>query len=117
MCKTVLIADDSMFMRNLIKNLLSNYDYHIIAEAGDGSDAVTLYQEKKPDIVILDLVMPNMNGLEALKHIVEFDPQAKVVICSSMGQKYLTIEALQIGAKDFIVKPYFSQLISTLNKL
>ncbi|MED4917572.1 response regulator [Geobacillus thermodenitrificans] len=114
---TILIADDSMFMRNLIKDLLSHHGYQIIAEAPDGYDAVALYEEKRPDIVILDLVMPKMNGLHALKHILQIDPNAKIVMCSSMGQKSLVIEALQIGAKDFVVKPYISKLVSALHNL
>ena len=114
---TVLIADDSMFMRNLIKDLLSRHGYQIIAEASDGYNAVALYGEKHPDIAILDLIMPKMNGLHALKQILQIDPNAKVVMCSSMGQKYLTIEALQIGAKDFVVKPYINELVSALNNL
>ncbi|ATO38742.1 two-component system response regulator [Geobacillus thermodenitrificans] len=114
---TVLIADDSMFMRNLIKDLLSRHGYQVIAEAPDGYDAVALYEEKRPDIAILDLIMPKMNGLHALKQILLIDPNAKVIMCSSMGQKYLTIEALQIGAKDFIVKPYINELVLSLNKL
>jgi two-component system chemotaxis response regulator CheY len=117
MCKTVLIADDSMFMRKLLKNLLTDNGYQVVAEASDGSSAVSLYQEKTPDIVILDLTMPIMNGLDALKNILKFDPKAKVIICSAMGQKSFIIDALQIGAKDFIIKPYFNKLIPALNKL
>jgi two-component system, chemotaxis family, chemotaxis protein CheY len=117
MFKTALIADDSMFMRNLLKNLLTDNGYQVVAEASDGSSAVSLYKEKTPDIVILDLTMPMMNGLDALKNILKFDPKAKVIIYSAMGQKSLIIDALQIGAKDFIIKPYFNQLIPSLNKL
>jgi two-component system, chemotaxis family, chemotaxis protein CheY len=117
MFKTALIADDSMFMRNLLKNLLTDNGYQVVAEASDGSSAVSLYKEKTPDIVILDLTMPMMNGLDALKNILKFDPKAKVIICSAMGQKSLITDALQIGAKDFIIKPYFNKLIPALNKL
>jgi two-component system, chemotaxis family, chemotaxis protein CheY len=117
MFKTALIADDSMFMRNLLKNLLTDNGYQVVAEASDGSSAVSLYKEKTPDIVILDLTMPMMNGLDALKNILKFDPKAKVIICSAMGQKSLITDALQIGAKDFIIRPYFNKLIPALNKL
>jgi two-component system, chemotaxis family, chemotaxis protein CheY len=117
MFKTALIADDSMFMRNLLKNLLTDNGYQVVAEAFDGSSAVSLYKEKTPDIVILDLTMPMMNGLDALKNILKFDPKAKVIICSAMGQKSLITDALQIGAKDFIIRPYFNKLIPALNKL
>ncbi|AEH49195.1 response regulator [Parageobacillus thermoglucosidasius] len=117
MYKTVLIADDSRFTRNLLKKLLTDNGYQVVAEASDGNNAISLYQEKTPDIVILDLIMPIMNGLDALKSILKFDPEAKVIICSSMGQKSFIIDALQIGAKDFIIKPYFNELIPALNKL
>ncbi|AEH48864.1 response regulator [Parageobacillus thermoglucosidasius] len=85
--KTILVADDSMFMRNLLKNLLTDNGYQVVAEASDGSSAVSLYKEKAPDIVILDLTMSIMNGLDALKNILKFDPRAKVIIYSAMGQK------------------------------
>jgi two-component system, chemotaxis family, chemotaxis protein CheY len=115
--KTILIADDSRFMRILLKNLLTDNGYQVVAEASDGSSAVSLYKEKTPDIVILDLTMSIMNGLDALKNILKWDPKAKVIIYSAMGQKRLIIDAIEIGAKDFIIKPYFNELIPALNKL
>ncbi|RAK18713.1 two-component system chemotaxis response regulator CheY [Anoxybacillus vitaminiphilus] len=117
MFKTTLIAEHSTFMRNLLKNLLNENGYKVVAEASDGSSAVSLYKEKKPDIVVLDLTMPIMNGLDVLKNILKFDPKAKVIICSAMGQKRLISDAIEIGAKDFIIKPYFNELIPSLNKL
>jgi two-component system, chemotaxis family, chemotaxis protein CheY len=118
MLKTALIADNSMSMKNLLKNLLTDNDYQVVAEASDGISAVSLYKEKVPDIVILDLTLPIMNGLDALKNILKFDPKAKVIICSVMAQKSLIIDAIEIGAKDFIIKPYFfHELILALNKL
>jgi two-component system, chemotaxis family, chemotaxis protein CheY len=83
----ILIVDDSRFIRNLIKNILYKEGYQIFYEASDGSIAVSLFKEKSPDIVLLDLTMPKMDGLAALKKIIEFDPKARVIICSAMGQK------------------------------
>ncbi|GIN61934.1 chemotaxis protein CheY [Robertmurraya siralis] len=117
MCKTVLIADDSKFSRNLIKCLVSENGFHVIAEAADGRSAVTIFQEKRADIVLLDLTMPILNGLDALREIIQFDPNANVIIYSAMGQKRLIIEALKLGAKDFVIKPHFSQLIPAMKKL
>lgn len=116
MNKTILIADDSRFMRNLLKNHLNESNFHVIAEASDGCEAVSLYKKVSPDIVLLDLTMPCINGMIALENIRKIDPHAKVVICSAMGQQRLIIEALGHGAKDFIVKPYFNQLVPILNK-
>lgn len=117
MSNTVLIADDSKFMRQLLKRTLAKGDYRVIAEAENGCEAVSLFKETSPDIVLLDLTMPCKNGIDALKEIKLNDPNAQVVICSSMGQSRLIIEALNYGAKDFIVKPYFNELIPALNKL
>lgn len=117
MFKTTLIADHSKFLRNLLKNLLSDNGYQVVAEASDGSSAVSLYKEKTPDIVLLDLAMPIMNGLDPLKNILKFDPKAKVIIYSAIEQKRLITDAIEIGAKDFIIKPYFNELILALNKL
>ncbi|MFD2442589.1 response regulator [Bacillus sp. CGMCC 1.16607] len=117
MSKTVLIADDSRFLRNLIKNILFKEGYELFIEASDGAYAVSLYKERNPDIVLLDLTMPNLNGIDALKRIIEFDPEAKVIICSAMGQKRFILEAIQSGAKDFIIKPNFNELIPAIRKL
>ncbi|MDF1510067.1 response regulator [Robertmurraya sp. DFI.2.37] len=117
MCKTVLIADDSKFSRNLIRGLVSENGFKVIAEAADGRSAVTTYQKKRADIVLLDLTMPILNGLDALREIIHYDPSAKVIIYSAMGQKRLIIEALKLGAKDFVVKPHFSELIPVMRKL
>jgi two-component system chemotaxis response regulator CheY len=117
MFKTVLIADDSRFIRNLIKNILYKQGFQVIFEASDGSIAVALYKKELPDIVLLDLTMPNINGLDALRNIIKFDPKAKVIICSAMGQKRLIIDAIKFGAKDFIVKPNFNALVPAIEKL
>lgn len=105
MGKTILIADDAMFMRNILKTILVKEGYQIV-EAGNGKQAVEKYKEIKPDMVTLDITMPEMDGLAALKEIKTFDPNAKVIMCSAMGQQAMVMEAVQFGAKDFIVKPF-----------
>lgn len=117
MNKTVLIADDSRFMRDLLKKHLKDSDFKVIAEASDGCEAVSLYRDVYPDLVIMDLNMPCKNGMNALENIKNMDSNAKVVICSAMGQQRIIIEALGQGAKDFVVKPYFNELVPTLKKL
>jgi two-component system chemotaxis response regulator CheY len=117
MGNTVLIADDSMFMRQILKRTLAEGNYQVIAEATDGYEAISLFKEASPDIVLLDLTMTCKNGMTVLKEINNLDPNAKVVICSAMGQSKLIVEALNYGARDFIVKPYFNELIPALNKL
>ncbi|MBU8879215.1 response regulator [Bacillus sp. FJAT-29790] len=117
MSKTALIADDSRFLRNLLKNVLHKEGFTVFFEASDGIDAVSLYKEKTPDIVLLDLTMPTLNGIDALKRIIDFDPKAKVIIFSAMGQNRLMVEAINSGAKDFIVKPYFNELVPAVRKL
>ncbi len=115
--KKVLIADDSLFMRSLLNNKISGHGFIIIAEAQDGEEAIMKYRETFPDIVLLDITMPNTNGLVALEGIMQIDPNAKVVMCSAIGQQAVIIEAIQKGAKDFIVKPFFDNLVSILNNL
>ncbi len=113
----VVIADDSLFMRTYIKNLLKDSRYKVIGEAADGCEAVTVYKELKPDILILDLTMDCMDGLTVLQKIIEFDSAARIVICSAMGQSRNVTAALLYGAKDFIVKPYFERFLLTLDKI
>jgi two-component system chemotaxis response regulator CheY len=114
--KTVLIADDSSFMRNKLKQIIKQ-NYQVLAEAKDGEEAINYFKNYKPDIVLLDLTMPKVDGLRALKEIMKMDANAKVVVFSAWATKYTMIEALQSGAKDFIIKPHFNQLISALRKL
>jgi len=102
----ILLADDAAFMRKVIKDTLSKNGYTDLYEAVDGADAVQKYDEVKPDLVILDITMPNMDGLEALKAIRAKNGSANVVMCSAMGQEAMVIDAIQSGAKDFIVKPF-----------
>ncbi|MBN2719648.1 MAG: response regulator [Proteobacteria bacterium] len=107
----VLIVDDAMFMRNMIAEIFTgkkygNEDFEVVAEAENGLEAVERFKEHKPDIVTMDIVMPEMTGIEALKEIMALDPSANVVMCSALGQDSLVMEALDSGAKDFIVKPF-----------
>ncbi len=102
----ILTVDDAAFMRKVIKDTLSKAGYSDIHEAEDGAKAVEKYNEIKPDLVLMDITMPNMDGLEALKAIRAADPSANVVMCSAMGQETMVIDAIRSGAKDFIVKPF-----------
>jgi len=102
----ILIVDDAAFMRMMIKDTLKKNGYENLLESPDGEIAVQMYKAEKPDLVIMDITMPNKNGLEALKEIKEMDPNAKIVMCSAMGQESMVVEAIRSGAKDFIVKPF-----------
>lgn len=102
----VLIVDDSMFMRHLIKKILNKHEINILGEAANGREAIDKYKELKPDVVTLDLMMNEMTGLEALEEIMKIDPQAQVIICSSMGQKAFIKEAIELGARGFVIKPF-----------
>lgn len=102
----ILVVDDAAFMRMMVKDTLTKNGYTDLEEAGDGAQALEKYKSIKPDLVIMDITMPNMDGLEALKAIRAEDPSASVVMCSAMGQEAMVIEAIKSGAKDFIVKPF-----------
>lgn len=106
MGKRVLIVDDAAFMRMMIKDILGKNGYEIAGEAENGAVAVDKYKEIKPDIVTMDITMPEMDGIAAVKAIMAFDPAARVIMCSAMGQQSMVIDAIQAGAKDFIVKPF-----------
>lgn len=103
---SVLIVDDAAFMRMMIKDILSKNNFEIAGEAANGFEAIEKYKEVQPDLVTMDITMPEMDGIEALKEIKKMDPNAKVVMCSAMGQQAMVIDAIQSGAKDFIVKPF-----------
>ena len=102
----ILIVDDAAFMRMMLKDILTKGGFEIAGEAADGVEAVAKYNELKPDLVTLDITMPNKDGIQALKEIKAADPNAPCVMCSAMGQQSMVIEAIQSGAKDFIVKPF-----------
>lgn len=106
MSNKVLIVDDAAFMRMMIKEILSKNGYSIVGEASDGAQAVEKYKELGPDLVTMDITMPEMDGISALKEIKKMDPNARVIMCSAMGQQAMVIDAIQAGAKDFIVKPF-----------
>ena len=106
MAKNILICDDAAFMRMMIKDILTKNGYTVAGEAENGVKAVEKYSEVKPDLVLMDITMPEMDGIQALKKIKELDPGAVVVMCSAMGQQAMVIESIQAGAKDFIVKPF-----------
>ncbi|MFD1674692.1 response regulator [Alicyclobacillus fodiniaquatilis] len=102
----ILVVDDAAFMRMMIKDILSKNGFEVVGEAADGAQAIDKYQELRPDLVTMDITMPDVDGIEALKRIRAFDPNARVIVCSAMGQQTMVIEAIQAGAKDFIVKPF-----------
>ncbi|MBD5461154.1 MAG: response regulator [Lachnospiraceae bacterium] len=106
MAKNILICDDAAFMRMMIKDILIKNGYAVAGEAENGLKGVEKYNELKPDLVLMDITMPEMDGIEALRKIKELDPGAKVIMCSAMGQQAMVIEAIQAGARDFIVKPF-----------
>lgn len=113
----ILIADDAAFMRLNLKNILKD-EFEITGEAENGQEAVELYQELNPDIVTMDITMPVMDGLEAIKAIKDIDPDAQIVVCSAMGQQKIVIQAIELGAKDFIVKPFKKdRVVESLKKL
>lgn len=118
MAKRILITDDALFMRVTLKNILVQNGFEVVGEAQNGVEAIKLYGDLKPDLVTMDITMPEMDGLTALKEIRAKDPAAKVVMVTAMGQKAMVVEALQNGAKDFIVKPFQAdRVVEAVNKL
>lgn len=116
--KNILVVDDSNFMRFSIKDILSRNGYFVAGEAENGRIAVEKYKELSPDFVTLDITMQEMNGLEALREIIAYDPQAKVIMVSAMGQEPIVQDSIRRGAKGFLVKPFKEDLvISTIEKL
>ena len=106
MAKSILICDDAAFMRMMIKDILTKNGYDIAGEAENGAVAVDKYAETKPDLVMMDITMPEKDGIQALKEIRAKDSSANIIMCSAMGQQAMVIESIQAGAKDFIVKPF-----------
>ena len=118
MDKKILVVDDATFMRTTIKNCLSKAGYENLLEAGDGQQAIELFQSEKPDLLIMDITMPNVDGIQALQTIRSLDPNAKVVMCSAMGQETMVVQAIQLGALDFIVKPFKpDRILKTVSKI
>jgi len=106
MANRILIVDDAAFMRMMIRDILTKNGYDVCGEANDGAQAIEKYKELKPDLITMDITMPEMDGIQALKEIKKIEPSAKVIMCSAMGQQAMVIDAIQAGAKDFIVKPF-----------
>ena len=106
MARKVLSVDDAAFMRMMLKDILTKNDFEVVGEAENGKVAVASYQKLQPDIVTMDITMPEMDGIAAVKEIKSQDPAARVIMCSAMGQQAMVIDAIQAGAKDFIVKPF-----------
>lgn len=102
----VMIVDDAEFMRMIIRDILLMHGHEVVAEVGDGEEAIQTYLEVKPDIVLMDIIMPDMDGREALQKLLTVDPEAKIVMCSPLGQQALITESMKIGAMGFIVKPF-----------
>jgi two-component system chemotaxis response regulator CheY len=111
MAKNILICDDAAFMRMMIKDILTKNGYNVVGEAENGVKAIEKYNEMKPDLVLMDITMPEMDGIQALKKIREADASSCVIMCSAMGQQAMVIEAIQSGAKDFIVKPFQAERV------
>ncbi|NCO43619.1 MAG: two-component system response regulator [Armatimonadetes bacterium CG_4_10_14_3_um_filter_66_18] len=111
MAKRVLVVDDAAFMRMMLKDILKSGGYEIVGEAGDGKEALDAYPTLKPDFVTMDIVMPNMGGLDALRALRQADPNAAVIMVSAMGQDALVQEASEAGAKGFIIKPFRPQAV------
>ena len=114
----IMLVDDAAFMRMMIKNALTKSGYSNFVEAQDGAEAVKKYEEEKPDLVIMDITMPNMDGIQALQAIKAKDPGAKVIMCSAMGQEAMVVQAIKEGAMDFIVKPFKpDRILQTVTKI
>ncbi|AHM56649.1 chemotaxis protein CheY [Peptoclostridium acidaminophilum DSM 3953] len=106
MGKRILLVDDAAFMRMMIKDILTKNGYDIVGEAENGLKAIEKFKELAPELVIMDITMPEMDGIQAVKEIKALDKDAKIIMCSAMGQQAMVIEAIQSGARDFIVKPF-----------
>ncbi|MDR3706833.1 MAG: response regulator [Capsulimonadaceae bacterium] len=106
MAKSILVTDDALFMRVMLKTILVGAGYSVTLEAGNGQEALALYRANKPDLVLMDITMPVMDGLTAVKEIKKEFPESKIVMCTAMGQKTMVVDAIRAGAKDFIVKPF-----------
>lgn len=114
----MLVVDDAIFMRTMIGDILRQAGFEIVGEAATGVEAVELYRQLKPDLVTMDIVMPDMGGIDAVREIIKEDPGAKILMCSAMGQQGLVVEAIQAGARDFVVKPFQpSRVIEAVQRL
>jgi two-component system, chemotaxis family, chemotaxis protein CheY len=110
----IVLVDDSVFMRSMLKKIVTENRAEVVGEAGDGGEALIKYQELHPDLVFMDIMMPNIDGIEGLKRIIGFDKNARIVMCTSIGQEKVVTEAVEAGASDFVVKPFTPQDIKTI---
>ncbi len=118
MSKKILIVDDAMFMRKLMSDILQKAGYEVVAEAGNGQEAYNKYKECKPDLVTMDITMPDVNGIEGVRMITAEFPDAKILMCSAMGQEGMVIDSVKAGAKGFIVKPFVAEkVVAEVQKL
>lgn len=111
MSKKILIVDDAAFMRMMIKDILTKNGYEVVGEAENGAKAIEKFKELSPDLVIMDITMPELDGIAAVKEIKKIDGDSKIIMCSAMGQQAMVIESIQAGARDFIVKPFQAERI------
>ncbi|HEY6759614.1 MAG TPA: response regulator [Baekduia sp.] len=117
MMARVLVVDDAAFMRKMVTDALSGGGHEVVGEAANGTEAVERFQELRPDVMTLDITMPEKDGLTALKEIIAVDPGAKVVMCSALGQESKVLESIKLGAKDFVVKPFqVDRVLSAIEK-
>ena len=117
MAINVAIVDDLAFIKLVLRDLIEKAGFRVVGEASNGEEAIELFQDKRPDVVLLDITMPKMDGITALKKLLEIDPKANIIMCSALGQQRLIVEAIQLGAKDFIVKPFRPErVISSIKK-
>jgi len=107
----ILVVDDALFMRNMLREIFTAAGHEVVGEAGNGEEALERYRALRPDLVTMDIVMPRRSGIEALKDILRFHPQAQIVMCSALGQETLLAEAVEAGARDFIVKPFKAERV------
>lgn len=118
MAKSIMIVDDAAFMRMMIKDIVSKNGYDVVGEAQNGIEALELYTQFRPDIVTMDITMPEKDGISAVKDIMALDPSAKIIMCSAMGQQSLVMDAIKAGARDFLVKPFKPErVIQALDKV
>jgi two-component system chemotaxis response regulator CheY len=114
----ILIADDLQFIKLVLRDLVEKAGFRVVGEASNGEEAIEMFQDKRPDVVLMDITMPKMDGLTALKKILKIDPNAKIIMCSALGQQTLIVQALQMGAKDFIVKPFRAErVVNSIKKI
>jgi len=109
---TIMLVDDIAFIKLVQKEVLEKEGYEIVADASDGVDAIEKYKKFKPDVVIMDITMPKLDGINAIKSILQIDPNARIVVCSAIGQHQLVIDAIKAGAKDFVIKPFEPQRLA-----